>query len=305
MPWDRERVAGWLPVDMYTGGPEHATMHHLYARFIAMALHDLGLLPVAEPFARLRLHGTITHGGRKMSKSRGNVINPDDYITHYGADATRMALLFLGPFEEDADFSDRGVAGMTRFLGRVWDMVRDQGSGIRDQGAKSRSRPQTPDPRPLVVRRVTEDLEARRFHTAIAALMEYSNWLRSERTRLPPAEFAAARRTLVLLLAPFAPHIAEELWTCMDGAGSVHDQPWPAPEPELAAAVVELPVQVDGRLRAQISVPADAGEEELRAAAIACPRVREAIAGRSLRRVIVVPRRVINVVTSPAGESGP
>jgi leucyl-tRNA synthetase len=299
--WDTERVRKWLPVSMYTGGPEHTTMHHLYARFISMALHDLGLTPVAEPFGRLRLHGTITKDGSKMSKSRGNVVNPDDYIARYGADATRMALLFLGPFDESADFSDRGVAGMARFLGRVWAIARDQGSGARDQKRDDGPHTPIPDPRPLIVRRVTDDLGARRFHTAIAALMEYANWLRGVRRQLDTATFEDARRTLVLLLAPFAPHIAEELWERMGGSGSVHDQPWPEPAaPQAAEQAIELPVQVDGRLRDHVRVaPAD-DEAATRTAALACPKVRLALAGRSVARVVIVPGRLVNVVTERA-----
>jgi leucyl-tRNA synthetase len=296
-PWDAERVRRWLPVDMYTGGPEHATMHHLYARFICMALYDLGLSPIEEPFARLRLHGTITKGGRKMSKSRGNVVNPDEYIARYGADSTRMALLFLGPFDEDADFSDRGVAGMARFLGRVWEIVRDQGPGARDQEHYGAPQSLIADPRSLIIRRVTEELEARRFHTAIAALMEYANWLRGEGQHLPEAEFAAARRALVSLLAPFAPHVAEELWACMGGAGSIHDQPWPAAAAGAAAGTIELPVQVDGRLRDRVTVPAGASEGAIREEAMSRPKVQQAIGARAIRRVVVVPGRMVNVVT--------
>jgi leucyl-tRNA synthetase len=297
-PWDAARVQHWLPVSMYTGGPEHATMHHLYARFVSMALHDLGLSPITEPFARLRLHGTITHGGRKMSKSRGNVVNPDEYIARYGADATRMALLFLGPFDEDADFSDRGVVGMARFLGRVWELCHDkpQATSRKSQVASTNSSA-TCDLRPATVNRVTEGLENQRFHTAIAALMEYANWLRAERGRLPPGEFDAARRTLVLLLAPFAPHIGEELWERLGGAGSIHNQPWPQTTPEAAEAMIELPVQVDGRLRDRVALPAGASEEQARAAALAQPHVLAAIGARAVRRVVVVPGRVVNVVT--------
>ena len=308
VPWDQARVQKWLPVDLYTGGPEHATMHHLYARFIALALHDLGLLPIAELFARLRLHGMILHSGRKMSKSRGNVINPDEYIARYGADATRMALLFLGPFDADADVRgfERSVVGMARFLGRVWEVCQGDapGTGNREPDERRQtpgaSQPQTSARLSAIVRRVTDDLEAQRFHTAIAALMEYTGWLRRAGARMAPDRCAEARRTLVLLLAPFAPHIAEELWVQLGGAGSVHDQPWPAGEPEPTAATVELPVQVDGRLRGHINVAHDASADELRAAALACHAVQAAVAGRTVRRVIVVAGRVVNVVTDQA-----
>jgi leucyl-tRNA synthetase len=294
--WDSERVRKWLPVGLYTGGPEHATMHHLYARFISMALYDLGLTPIEEPFARLRLHGMITKDGRKMSKSRGNVVNPDAYIARYGADVTRMALLFLGPFDEDADFNDRGVVGMARFLSRVWDLC------AAGQGRKTKDESSTDQPSSLVfhtrslVKRVTEELEQQRYHTAIAALMEYANWLRGPGARLTAKEAADARRTLVALLAPFAPHLAEELWQRLGGSGSIHNQPWPVAAADDAGETIELPVQVDGRLRDRISVAALADEATISAAALAAPKVREATADRAVRRVVVVPGRVVNVV---------
>jgi leucyl-tRNA synthetase len=294
--WDSERVRKWLPVGLYTGGPEHATMHHLYARFISMALYDLGLTPVEEPFARLRLHGMITKDGRKMSKSRGNVVNPDAYIARYGADVTRMALLFLGPFDEDADFNDRGVVGMARFLSRVWDLC------AGGQGRKTKEQTNTDQPSSLVfrpwslVKRVTEELESQRYHTAIAALMEYANWLRGPGARLTAKEGADARRTLIALLAPFAPHLAEELWQRLGGSGSIHNQPWPVAAADDTGGMIELPVQVDGRLRDRISVAALADEATISAAALAAPKVREAIADRAVRRVVVVPGRVVNVV---------
>ena len=294
--WDAERVRKWLPVGLYTGGPEHATMHHLYARFISMALYDLGLTPVEEPFARLRLHGTITKDGRKMSKSRGNVVNPDAYIARYGADVTRMALLFLGPFDEDADFNDRGVVGMARFLNRVWAIVGSQGAGARGRDSLSAPQSPTPNPQPLIIRRVTESLEAQHYHTAIAALMEYANWLRGPGAHLTAKEGAAARRTLVALLAPFAPHLAEELWQKLGGSGSIHNQPWPVAAADEAGGMVALPVQVDGRLRDRISVAALADEATISAAALVAPKVRAAIADRAVRRVVVVPGRVVNVV---------
>jgi leucyl-tRNA synthetase len=321
--WDNTRVRNWLPVAMYTGGPEHATMHHLYARFITMALSDLGLLPIDEPFQTLRLHGMITHSGRKMSKSRGNVVNPDDYIQQYGADATRMAILFLGPFDQDADFDDRSFVGMARFLRRVWELgVRGQGAGIEGQETRTTRHairntqdatrntqyaphntrddgPRTTDYKQrtnTVIRRVTEDLEQQQFHTAIAALMEYANWLRAERERMAPEEADAARRTLVLLLAPFAPHICEELWARMGGVGSVHDQPWPTTQ-AIANTTVTLPVQVNGRVRGHIHVAGDADQARIQAAALAADGVRAAIDGAEVRRVVVVPGRIVNIIT--------
>jgi leucyl-tRNA synthetase len=208
-PWDQARTRRWLPVDQYAGGPEHVARHHLYARFVTMALHDRGLVPFAEPFPRIRLHGVLTMGGAKMSKSRGNVINPDELIAADGADVTRLALLFTRPWDADGDWDPAVVAGAERFLGRVWRVVTgpDGDAGGRELGA--------------AVSRLTGDIERMRFNTAIAALMTVVGGLR----RAAPTP--AAKRTLISLLAPFAPHLAEELWCRLGGPYSVHTQPWP------------------------------------------------------------------------------
>lgn len=297
-PWDWERITAWLPVAMYTGGPEHATMHHLYARFISMALYDMGLSPIEEPFARLQLHGTITHSGHKMSKSRGNVVNPDQYIEQYGADTTRMALLFLGPFDADTDFNDRTVKGIVRFLARVWDVchmtansaVQAQSPEICDQWTRISNQ---------TITRVTEDLAVQQFHTAIASLMEYTNWLRMHHTQLAQQKLVAAQQTLVSLLAPLAPHISEELWAHLVGTGSIHDQPWPSVREEAPmVAFIELPVQINGRVRDRIVVTANTSEDEVRAVALNSTIVQEAIDKRAIQKVVVVPGRIVNIVAA-------
>ncbi len=207
-PWAPERTKRWLPVHQYAGGPEHVARHHLYARFVTMALHDLGLVPFEEPFPRVRLHGMVTMNGAKMSKSHGNVVNIDDLVSVHGADATRSALLFGRPWDADGDFDDAAIAGVERFLGKVWRIV-DGPDGNEP-------------PAPAVVGRVGRAIEAMTFNVAIAALME---WIAVLRRRPPSAE---AKRTLVLLLAPLAPHLGEELWARMGGTFSVHQQPWAA-----------------------------------------------------------------------------
>ncbi|HMG41203.1 MAG TPA: class I tRNA ligase family protein [Acidimicrobiales bacterium] len=222
-PWDPDRTARWLPVDQYAGGPEHVTRHHLYARFVCMALHDLGLVPFAEPFPRLRLHGMLTMGGAKMSKSRGNVVNPDEMIAAHGADVTRLALLFTRPWDADGDFDPAVVVGVERFLARTWRIV------------TSPAAPAAPDDDPYpevdlgpTIDRVTRSIERMQLNTAIAALMTLVGRLQSRMT--PPSP--AARSTLVGLLAPFAPHVAEELWRHHLGhTTSVHVAPWPASAP--------------------------------------------------------------------------
>lgn len=208
-PWDAERTARWLPVDQYAGGPEHAARHHLYARFVTAALHDQGLVPFAEPFPRLRVHGMMTMGGAKMSKSRGNVLNPDDLIARHGADVTRLALLFTRPWSADGAWDPAVVSGVERFLARLWRAVTGP-AGTAAGGAIADT-----------AGRVGRDIEQMRFNTAIAALMSSVNALGGD----PPAP--AVAELLVLLVAPFAPHVAEELWAHLGHQGSVHDQPWP------------------------------------------------------------------------------
>jgi leucyl-tRNA synthetase len=303
-PFDRERIAAWLPVDMYFGGKEHVVLHHLYARFITMALHDLGHLPFEEPFRRLRLHGFITNEGAKMSKSKGNVINPEAYIDRVGADGFRMYLLFMGPFDQDNDFSDTNLVGVTRFLERVWHLVVDpagpgQPVAAGAAGADGAAGGTGADVRPLhrFVKRVTDDLGRYQYHTAIAALMECASWIGANREAFTQAQRETALRTLTLLLAPVAPALAEELWERLGGAYSVHQQPWPAFDPAaLEEGEVTLVVQVNGKVRDRVRVPAGLGQGEAWERAVAGGRVAPFLAGKAPRKVVYVPDRLINVV---------
>ena len=209
-PWDPERTRRWLPVDHYSGGPEHVARHHLYARFVTMALHDQGLVPHAEPFPRLRLHGTLTRDGAKMSKSRGNVVNPDGMVADHGADVTRLALLFTRPWDADGDWNPAVVTGAERFVARLWRLVTAPPGDAHVDVAPT-------------VRRVTDGIERMAFNTSIAALMALVGQMVSRPT--PPS--AEGREALVALVAPFAPHVAEELWHHRGATSSVHAQPWP------------------------------------------------------------------------------
>jgi leucyl-tRNA synthetase len=230
-----------------------------------------------------------------MSKSRGNVVNPDEYIERFGADTTRMALVFLGPFDQDADFSEHGFVAIARFLRRVWECVTtdDQQPGVVIDSVVpgSDDRWSASD---QAIRRVTEELEHQHFHTAIAALMEFTNLLREKRGHLDRAAFDEARRTLVLLLAPFAPHISEELWQRIGGTGSVHTQPWPEAVGEVS--LVELPVQINGRFVDRVRIAADASDDVVREAALAQPKVSQVIGQRVIKRIVVVPGRIVNIV---------
>jgi leucyl-tRNA synthetase len=306
-PWDNDRLRRWLPVSMYVGGVEHSTLHHLYARFLWKALRctqrrDLGYIPPElgpEPFARLKLHGLIIRGGRRMSKSRGNVVNPDAYIARYGADVLRMNLLFMGRFEEGGDFSDAGITGLVRFANRVWRLAaKPEGDG------SSASAEELASEMPLVrtmhrtVRKVTEDMETMAFNTAIAALMGYLNVLQAWQGRAAGAVWDEAVRTLLLMLAPLTPHLAEELWAQRGLPYSIHQQPWPRWDPALAAEeTITLVVQVDGRVRARVEALADIDAEAGRRLALGNEQVRGYLDGRKIRRVVYVQGKLVNVVT--------
>jgi leucyl-tRNA synthetase len=299
-PFDAERVRYWLPVDQYMGGAEHAVMHLLYARFFIKALADMGLIGFREPFTRLFNQGIILgEDGQKMSKSRPEyVVEPDEYVAQYGADTVRVFLMFIGPWDQGGSWSSKGIVGAARFLHRVWNLV----TGQTDEGAVA-PQPVTEDElRRLMhktIRRVTEDGERFRYNTMIAALMEYVNAL--YRVRAPEVErspaWQEAMDTLVLLLAPSAPHLAEELWHRRGHNTSVHLEAWPGYDPALTVEeTVTLVVQVNGKVRDRIDVLVDLPEDEVRALALARPRVQQFLQGKQPRNVVVVPRRLVNVV---------
>ena len=278
----------WLPVRRYTGGIEHAILHLLYARFVCKALRDLGHLWFDEPFLHLRNQGTIVFQSRKMSKSRGNVVAPDEYVGRHGADTLRLFMMFMGPWTEGNDWDASGIEGTRRFLNRVWTI------GLTDRAEQGAPDAELDRVVQKTIQKVTEDLEAYHFNTAIAAMMELATaTLHAE----GPSRDAAAD-TLVLLLAPFAPHITEELWQRRGGTGSVHQQRWPAFDPAVArASMVTVVVQVDGKVRDRIELPAGTTEETLKATALGSPKVVQAISGKPVDRVIVVPDRLISIVT--------
>ncbi|HEV8193852.1 MAG TPA: class I tRNA ligase family protein, partial [Ktedonobacterales bacterium] len=289
-PWDPKLTRKWLPVDMYIGGAEHSVLHLMYARFITMAMHDLGHLEFEEPFKRFRANGIITAEGAKISKSKGNVINPDEYIARYGADVFRTYLVFMGPYELGGDFSDRGIGGVVRFLERVWRLVERHATDARNGQPDDEAR------RILYVtiKRVTDDIAVLKYNTCIAALMEYLNSLEAR----PDAGTREELRALLLLLAPFAPYIAEELWERVSGSDeSIHRQSWPTyDEAGLRRETVTIVVQVNGKVRGQLEMPREADESGVTAAALASERVRSAVGNATIRRTVYVPGRLINFV---------
>jgi len=297
-PFDSELANRWMPVDQYTGGVEHAILHLLYSRFFQKVLHDAGLVEAIEPFTRLFTQGMVTRGGQVMSKSRGNGVAPDDLVAREGADAGRVYELFIGPPEDDSEWTDEAIAGPVRFLQRVWRLVLDPDSFDRtrvaaDATALRRKVHQT-------VRKVTEDYEGFRFNTSVAALMELSNAMQDhlagggERG----AEWDEAVRSLILLLHPMAPHITEELWERTGGVGLCADASWP--EYDAAAArdeEVVLGVQVGGRVRDRLQVPAGLDEAAATERALASEPARRALGnGGAPSRVVYVPDKLINLV---------
>jgi len=289
-PFDAGLTKKWLPVDTYVGGKEHAVLHLLYSRFITMALHDMGHLEFEEPFARFRAHGILIMSGAKMSKSKGNIVSPDDYFDRFGADTVRAYLMFSGRFDEGGDFQDGGIGGVERFLTRVWDLV----ERYRAQDAAEAGFP-TGDQRVMhrTISRVTRDIGDLKYNTAIAALMEYVNHL-SDRPSLHSDE----ARTLVLLLAPFCPFITEELWERLGGEYSVHQAPWPEVDEELAKLEeVPVAVQIDGKTRDVIAVAAGSAEDAVVALAKSSPKVGRHLDGKAIARTIFVPDRLLNFVT--------
>jgi len=300
-PFNPEAVRRWLPVDLYVGGAEHAVMHLLYARFWTKVLADAGLIDFREPFSRLRSQG-ILHAadGKRMSKSRGNVVTPDEVVERYGADILRIYLLFMAPFDRNVTWDEEGIAGAERFLQRVWRVCGESGEwtlGV-DRGEAEGQEERLRRAMHKAIRRVTEDIEALKFNTALAAMMEFVNTLGAHEEQYGPSPaFQEACETVIRLLAPFAPHIAEELWARRGKEYSVHQQPWPAYDPALTVdATITLVVQVNGKVRDRIAVPADIDDGEACRQALGSERVQHYLKGRPLSKVIVVPGRLVNVV---------
>src|SRR5437899_3884233 len=309
--FERSAVDYWMPVDQYIGGIEHAVLHLLYARFYTKVLRDLGLTKADEPFVALLSQGMVIKDGAKMSKSKGNVVDPDDLIRTFGADTARLFSLFAAPPEKDLDWNDHGVEGGSRFLNRVWRFVLAHVEEIKNVGKDAA--PSTDTGRAFrrgiheTIARVTADIE-RDFHfnTAVSAIMELVNALyafeqasldgmpRSERTAL----LREAVETTLLLLGPFCPHVTEELWAQLGHRESLFMRPWPEADPvALVKKEVTLVVQVDGKVRSRLQVDVGTPEERIQRLALADDRVQPWVRERSVERVVVVANRLVNIVT--------
>ena len=314
-PFDSTTVQYWFPIDQYIGGVEHAILHLIYSRFWTKVMRDLGMVKNDEPARRLFTQGMVIKDGAKMSKSKGNVVSPDDMVARYGADATRMYALFAAPPDRDLDWQEDGVAGVSRFLSRVWRLVTKHAASVKaiaglqnseaSVAAANLSGPSLKLLRKLhqTIAKITLDFEGRwHFNTCVAAIMELVNELQDADAQLAAAEVPAPvmrelLQTLVLLLAPFAPFLAAELWHDLGGEGSVLRAPWPKSNPELAKEdEIEIPVQINGKLISVVRVAAGSDAKTIETAALADEKVRARTAGKNVVKVIVVPGRTVNLV---------
>jgi leucyl-tRNA synthetase len=290
-PFDRALVDFWLPVNQYIGGIEHAILHLMYARFFTKALYDLGILGFVEPFARLFNQGMIYRFGAKMSKSKGNVVSPDELLAQFGADALRVYILFMGPADQDKEWQETGVEGASRFLRRLFRAVEDQlerpATGVTTGTPLARKTHET-------IHKVSDDIERRFvFNTPVSAVMELLNAIGDEPDD-PAARFAV--ETAVSLIQPYAPHVGEELWSAL-GHSRLWTEQWPdADESQLERETIVLVCQVNGKVRDRVQVPAGLSEEELVSLARSSERVRAYLNGGEPRKVIVVPDKLVNFV---------
>ncbi len=307
-PFSSENVGYWMPVDQYIGGVEHAILHLLYSRFFTKALHDMGFVPVEEPFTNLLTQGMVLKDGAKMSKSLGNVVSPEEIIDKYGADTARLFILFASPPEKDLEWSDQGVEGCYRFLNRVWRIVEEfQPLIINVHGEIPDNLPQADKELRYAVhsavKKVTDYISERfNFNTAISAVMELVNSLYYYREKVTaeernPLAVKEALENLITILAPFVPHITEELWELIGGKGSVHNQNWPKyDERVLVREEIEIVIQINGRVKDRISIAAGLDREQTEKAAMESPKVRSLIEGKSVANIIIVPKKLVNIV---------
>jgi len=307
-PLDTERLQYWMPVDQYIGGIEHAILHLLYARFFTKVLRDMGIVSFDEPFTNLLTQGMVIKDGAKMSKSKGNIVDPEDMIKRYGADTTRLFSLFAAPPERDLDWKEEGVEGGSRFLHRVWRLVYE----LRDRLAKEPSPMGKADFPPALwemhqklhktIKKVTDDIERFHFNTAIAAAMELVNYIYQIKEDIedsPLARFVWREtiESLILLLSPFVPHVAEELWEILENKESVVKAPWPEYDREaIAKEEIVIVVQVNGKLRDRLLVPVSSGEKKIKEMALTSPKVRRHINGKEVKKTIFVPQKLVNIV---------
>ncbi|MDP6654988.1 MAG: leucine--tRNA ligase [SAR324 cluster bacterium] len=298
LPWNAEKIRNMCPVDQYTGGIEHATMHLLYFRFFTKALADMGLLDFREPAKRLFNQGMILgEDHEKMSKSRGNVVNPDDLVQKYGTDTVRAYLMFLGPWDAGAPWNPHGIEGLARFFKGVWTLC--QVETTETVTVKTEIEKQLRKTLHQTIKKAGEDLQHFRFNTAIAAVMAFRNVLKAEAGAAGSDVWKECLEGMLLMLAPIAPHITEELWEKIKpGCGSIHQQTWPEYDESLIVEdMVTLVVQVNGKVRDRLEMPAGTSKEEAEQSALAAPKVQSYLEGKQIQKIIVVPGRLVNIVS--------
>ena len=306
LPFAPEKANRWMPVDQYIGGIEHAILHLLYSRFFTKVLHDAGLVDFDEPFTNLLTQGMVLKDGSKMSKSKGNVVSPEEIIAKYGADTARLFILFAAPVDRDLEWSDQGVEGSYRFLNRVWRILGHFEEAIKSGKADYDTSKLTKEEKDLrrilhvTIRKVTEDVRDRfMFNTAVSSIMELVNAFYAFQDKDLNAGLAReVAENLIKLLAPFAPHITEELWSRLfAGQGSVHQQKWPTyDEAATKLAEIEIVLQINGKVRDKITIPADTDREGMQEIAMGLPRTQELTAGKTIVKVICVPKKLVNIV---------
>lgn len=299
--FDADKVKYWMPVDLYTGGAEHAVMHLLYARFFLKAIRDMGLVDFDEPFTRLFNQGIIIAEKQKMSKSKGNVVTPDEYVSELGADTVRAYLMFVAPWEQGGEWNDSGISGISRWLNRLWNLVLEgyTRNEKTDPTIRQKSERELSRIKHQTIKRVTDDLKNIRFNTMIAALMEFTNYLAKvkEADAIASTDWQESIDTLLLLLAPTAPHLVEELWQRIGHDYSIHNQSWPKWDEALTSEdEITLVVQVNGKLRDRIAIPASTTEVEAKQIAAGSTKVQPYLEGKEVVKEIYVPGRLVNFV---------
>ncbi|RQD70611.1 MAG: leucine--tRNA ligase [Tindallia sp. MSAO_Bac2] len=305
LPFDREKVSEWMPVNQYIGGVEHAILHLLYSRFFVKVLKDLKLLDFDEPFLNLLTQGMVLKDGAKMSKSKGNVVSPEEIIQQYGADTARLFVLFAAPPERDLEWSDQGVEGCFRFLNRVWRLVQEV---IQEKHADLNKETQDEHDKTInhkihsTINKVTNDLDTRfNFNTAISAVMELVNELYKykalEKTKINGKLLQEGIETVLLLMAPFAPHMTEELWSQMGHQESIHRKSWPVADPKaLVVEEVEIVIQINGKVKEKMLIPTGLSKDETQDKAMDNAKVKESLEGKEVKKIIVVPGKLVNIV---------
>ena len=306
-PWDINKCNYWTPVDQYIGGIEHAILHLLYSRFFTKVLKDAGLVDTDEPFKNLLTQGMVIKDGAKMSKSKGNIVSPEEIVKKYGADTARLFILFASPPERDLEWSDQGVEGAARFLGRLWRIVHHFADAVvaapagYDAASLDANEKELRRALHATIRKVTDDVADRfNFNTAISSIMELVNAMHAYRDAAETVQPALLRETveaLLRLLAPFAPHIAEEIWQQLERSGSIHQQAWPKWDAEaIKTDSVEIVVQINGKVRDKLTVPSELSSAELEKVALQQEKVQQLVAGKTVVKVIAVPNKLVNIV---------